>query len=112
MKIKIKEDHWLPHLFMVAGITIYPYIFLADKKEDVLVNHEMIHIEQFKECGWFSFVWCYFRYYFKYYLECKELDEAYYQIPFEREAYDNADNLNYLKERKPFAWKKYVEKVG
>ena len=36
--------------------------------------------------------------------------DAYYWISFEREAYDNEDNLKYLETRKPFSWFKYYGK--
>jgi len=36
---------------------------------------------------------------------------AYRNISFEREAYDNDDNLNYIKERKHYSWLKYI-KIG
>jgi hypothetical protein len=34
---------------------------------------------------------------------------AYRNLSFEREAYGNQDNENYLTTRKPFAWIKYVK---
>jgi hypothetical protein len=33
---------------------------------------------------------------------------AYYNISFEREAYINMSNNDYLKERRPYAWLKYL----
>lgn len=36
-------------------------------------------------------------------------DTAYRDSVFEKEAYDNETNLNYLKNRKPFAWIKYFK---
>jgi len=35
-------------------------------------------------------------------------DKAYYNISFEREAYDNEKNLEYLKTRPRWAWIKYL----
>ena len=37
--------------------------------------------------------------------------KAYRSISFEQEAYDNQNNLNYLKNRKRFNWVKYILKV-
>ena len=34
--------------------------------------------------------------------------EAYMAIPFEREAYDNDVNLEYLESRKRFSWVNYI----
>jgi hypothetical protein len=33
---------------------------------------------------------------------------SYYRIPFEKEAYSNENNPDYLKTRKPFSWFKYI----
>jgi len=33
--------------------------------------------------------------------------KAYLAVKFEKEAYLNQNNMNYLKERKPYAWLKY-----
>ena len=35
---------------------------------------------------------------------------AYMNLSFEREAYQNMNNLNYLNQRRPFAWIKYLKK--
>lgn len=37
-------------------------------------------------------------------------DRAYYDSPFEREAYANEFNTDYLTYRKPFAWVKYIKR--
>tara|TARA_B100000161_G_scaffold37783_2_gene22523 strand:- start:15 stop:383 length:369 start_codon:yes stop_codon:yes gene_type:complete len=37
---------------------------------------------------------------------------AYYENPFEREAYDNDEDVDYLEKRKHFAWVKYIFKKG
>ena len=37
--------------------------------------------------------------------------KAYRSISYEQEAYDNQNNLNYLKNRKRFNWVKYILKV-
>jgi len=39
-------------------------------------------------------------------------NKAYISLSFEREAYDNDDNLNYLKTRKPYSWLKYMKKTA
>jgi len=108
MSAKIKENHWLPKFLKVEGITFNPYIFLAEKKKERLVNHEMIHIEQYKECGFFGFLSKYVRFWFKDYLKYKSYNTAYMRIPFEKEAYENQRNLDYIKTRKEHAWKDYI----
>ena len=37
----------------------------------------------------------------------RDTQMAYYSIPFEMEAYDNDENLEYLDKRKFMAWWKY-----
>ena len=66
----------------------------------ILINHESIHEVQVKECGGWV------RFYLRYVWQWARVGFKYRKIPFEREAYNNDTNLNYLKTRKPFAWKK------
>jgi hypothetical protein len=82
-----------------AGLCIKPFIFVKDKEDKTLINHEMIHLQQQKELGLFKFL----------YLYLKELrNKGYRNISFEKEAYGNEDNLDYLNERKPYAFKNYL----
>lgn len=113
----------------VIGITIYPFIFIRknlpkhiDTSE--LINHEKIHIAQQREFilisvifllflgfKWWSFLG-YFTFYLWYVLEwffrLFKKENAYRNISFEREAYSNDTNLNYLNKRKPFRWFTYI----
>lgn len=94
-----------------VGLTFWPFIFLKNNalKEDVfLVNHERIHLEQQKELLILPFYFLYITewllksvYYFNSY-------KAYKNISFEREAYYNERNLNYIKNRKVFSFIKYL----
>jgi hypothetical protein len=34
--------------------------------------------------------------------------EAYYAIPFEKEAYENQSNFKYLNDRRPHAWRDFT----
>jgi hypothetical protein len=63
------------------------------------INHEAIHSVQARECGGYLF------FYLRYLAQC--IRYGYRNCPFEREAYDNEGNLEYLESRKAFAWKKY-----
>ncbi|TNE56254.1 MAG: hypothetical protein EP338_00375 [Bacteroidetes bacterium] len=87
----------------VRGYTIFPFIFLSNstyKEDQVLINHERIHIRQQMELLLIPFVFWYFMAYFR---------RGYRLISFEQEAYENEQNLDYLKRRKPFAFWKYVK---
>ena len=103
----------------VGGITLWPFVVLREKytstsywkrKAARIINHESIHIKQQEEMLVIPF-------YLWYVLEWaikipiyKSAKEAYYNISFEREAYDNDDNLSYLKARKNYAWIKRILK--
>ena len=86
------------------GFTFFPFVFLTDKKDkehDVLMNHEKIHIRQQVELLIIVFFVWYFMEYLVRLIQFRNRREAYYNISFEREAYTNEKDLDYLKKR-PF----------
>lgn len=96
-----------------SGLAIYPFIFLTDKKlaSDVhLLNHERIHHRQQIELLWvFFFLWYGIEYLIRL-LQYKNRFIAYQNISFEREAYACATDLEYLKNRKIWAFVKYLKR--
>jgi hypothetical protein len=93
-----------------AGITIFPFIFFKHKKyleDKVLVNHEKIHIWQQLELLVIPFYLLYVFFYLYNFLKYRNHDDAYFEIPFEREAYSNEFDLEYLKKRPFWNWRKY-----
>ena len=84
------------------AITLYPFIFVrnaSDKYDKVLINNERIHLRQQKELLVILFyIWYFLDFLFKY-LRYRNWDKAYRNIIFEREAYNNQNNLDYLKVR-------------
>jgi len=89
-----------------SAVTIYPFIFVRHDKckaDFVLINHEKIHIQQQKELLWIGFfIWYLLEYLFKL-LYYRNRYEAYRNISFEKEAYANEYNLDYLSQRKMFS---------
>jgi len=87
----------------ISGITLFPFILLRKKEyrdNDVLINHEKIHLRQQLELLIIPFyIWYLSEYYIKY-LKYKNPELAYRNISFEREAYENDQNLDYLRKRK------------
>ena len=83
------------------AIAIFPFIFVRNgvKITDRLINHEKIHFAQQKELLIVFFYILYAVFYLFY---------GYRNMPFEKEAYNNDDNLNYLNNRKLFSWFKYL----
>ena len=95
----------------ISGITLFPFILLRKKElrhNPVLINHEKIHLRQQLELLIIPFyIWYLSEYYIKY-LKYKNPDLAYRNISFEREAYDNDHNLEYLKNRKWWSFISYL----
>lgn len=101
--------------FLTGGfaraIALYPFIFLRHKedlKNDILLNHERTHLAQQKELFLIGFYILYVYYYFKMKKYFINNTAAYRAIPFEKEAKLNEKNLEYLKDRKNYSWKKYL----
>lgn len=86
------------------GITIFPFMFLkykALKGNTVLVNHEKIHLRQQLELLIIPFFVIYGIEFLVRLIQYKNWNIAYRNISFEREAYKNEKDLNYIKLR-PF----------
>lgn len=77
------------------------------KKE---LNHEKIHSRQVLELLWIFFYLFYFLEWFVRLIQYRNTIAAYYNISFEREAYCNDKNLDYLKNRKWYAFLNYMYK--
>lgn len=85
-----------------SGITFFPFVFLRSKSlllNEVLLNHERIHLRQQIELLIFPFYVLYVLEFFIRYIQYKDRFLAYKNISFEREAYLNENNLDYLKSR-------------
>ncbi|WP_445721993.1 hypothetical protein [Flavobacterium sp.] len=93
------------------GITFYPFIILSkeeDKRNKTLIYHEKIHIKQQAEMlVVLFFIWYVIEFLFRF-LYCKNWMLAYRNISFEREAYENQKDLNYLKKRSFWSFLKYI----
>ncbi|MDN3619732.1 hypothetical protein QWY81_09730 [Polaribacter undariae] len=93
-----------------VGITLFPFILLKKKdlKDDkVLVNHEKIHLKQQAELLLIFFFIFYSLEWILKFLRHKNGYLAYKNLSFEREAYQNENNFNYIKNRKFWAFIKY-----
>jgi len=94
-----------------TGLAVYPFIFLKNKSLSdnwVLINHERIHLKQQKELLWiFFFIW-YFIEFTVHLIKLRNWNKAYHNISFEKEAYANEGNPNYIKDRKLWSFTKYL----
>lgn len=93
------------------GITIFPFVFLLDKKDSqnpVFLNHERIHIRQQLELLIIPFfIWYGIEFGLRWW-QHRDRRKAYYAISFEREAYAYEKDLDYLKRRSFWQFLKYV----
>ena len=93
------------------GLTVFPFVFLKyrnDKTNAVFVNHERIHLRQQIELLILPFFIWYLLEYLFYLIKTNNKNHAYRSISFEREAYSNETDLEYLKKRKLFGFMKYL----
>lgn len=93
------------------GVVMWPFIFLKRKElkeNDAFMNHERIHLKQQLELLVLLFYFWYFTEYLIRYFRYRNSYKAYSNISFEREAYANEDNLDYLRERKIWAFLRYL----
>lgn len=84
------------------GLAIFPFVFVkysVDKENPVFVNHERIHLRQQLELLIIPFFIWYFLEFILRLIQYGNLDLAYRNISFEREAYAKEKDLDYLKQR-------------
>lgn len=94
-----------------SGMAVFPFIILKyhlDKENPVFVNHEKIHLRQQLELLVLPFYIFYVLEYIIRLIQYKNKDLAYRNISFEREAYTNETDLNYLKNRSFFGFLNYI----
>lgn len=73
------------------------------------INHEAMHTAQMKELLYLVFYLWYGIEWLIRLIQYRNSKQAYYNISFEREAYANQNNLDYLKSRKRFSFIKYLK---
>ena len=76
---------------------------------DVQYNHEKIHLKQMQELLWVGFYLLYGIEYLYVRLFNKKHNNAYRDISFEEEAYNNQTDMDYCKTRKHYSWFKYLK---
>lgn len=94
-----------------SGIALFPFIFVGEKagKNDVVfLNHERIHLRQQAELLVVVFYIWYISEFMIRWVLLRNKSAAYRSISFEREAYSNEKDLDYLKSRSFFGFIKYM----
>jgi hypothetical protein len=93
------------------GIAFYPFILIkhADSASDqVLINHERIHLRQQIELLILPFYIIYLTHYLINLVKMKDHEKAYRSIIFEKEAYAQQGNAEYLILRKPWSFIRFL----
>lgn len=91
----------------VYAITIWPFVFIRDNGNEITINHESIHIKQQEELWIIPFYVLYLFEWIKNLISDMNKRDAYLNISFEKEAYNNQKDFTYLQKRDRMAWKKY-----
>lgn len=95
-----------------TGLTIFPFVFLKHKSfkgDGVMVNHEKIHLRQQLELLILPFYILYTFEFLVRLIQNRNWYVAYKNLSFEREAYFNEANMNYLKQRRFWYFLKYYK---
>jgi hypothetical protein len=93
------------------GLTVFPFVVVRDRNTQdylVLMNHERIHLRQQLELLVLPFFVIYGLDYLVKLIRYHDRNLAYRNVVFEREAYENENDLEYLKSRSFWKFLKYV----
>lgn len=104
--MKVVKNKFIPFGNRFAAINLFGIFFVKERAHisDTLINHESIHTAQMRELLWIPFYVIYLLEWLLRLLQFNgDLYKAYSHISFEKEAYANDSDLNYLKSRRHFA---------
>lgn len=108
--MKIIYNNIVPFQGFVA-INLFGLLFVRKEYEgkinSLTINHESIHSAQMRELLYVGF---YLMYVVEWFLRLFMRGNAYRNISFEREAYSNEKIEEYLRDRKLFAFLRYLKK--
>ncbi|RZK79856.1 MAG: hypothetical protein EOO85_02515 [Pedobacter sp.] len=93
------------------AMALYPFMLFKNSKlklDNRLIRHEQIHFKQQLELLIVFFYILYLLNYLINLVRFRKHDKAYFQICFEKEAYQNDHDLEYMKNRKLFSWIKLI----
>lgn len=105
--MKVIYNNIIPFKGFIA-INLFGVVFARKEYKpisDWTINHESIHTAQMKELLYIGFyIWYLIEWIYQLIIHIKTSEYSYYEIRFEKEAYQNEHNLNYLKTRKHYNW--------
>lgn len=97
-----------------VGLALWPFILIKNgglRDDRVLLNHERIHLRQQLELlillfyVWYVLEWSY------YLVKLGDGYKAYRAVSFEREAYAEEQNMDYLQKRRLWSFFRYYRKA-
>lgn len=102
---------WLVSLLSIVveahAMAFWPFILTRTPLGPSGENHERIHLAQQVELLVIGFYVLYVIDYLRNRLDGQSPEEAYFGIRFEKEAFGRQEDLGYLANRPPFAWRHY-----
>lgn len=107
--MKIIYNRVIPFGRKFLAINLFGVLFAKGECTSSLLNHEMIHTAQMKELLYIPFYIIYVLEWLVRMIQYRNSFEAYRNISFEREAYSNQDNNDYLTRRRYFSFLKYYQ---
>lgn len=103
-------NKWLPIGKNFYAINLFGIIFAKGNCDKYVINHERIHSRQMLELLVIPFYLIYVVEWVIRIIMYKDSLKAYRNISFEREAYSNDSNLNYLQKRNPYSFISYLRR--
>ena len=92
-------------------INLFGILLCRKQLNKIDINHETIHTKQMQELLYiFFYLWYVIEYLVKLIIY-RNTKLAYRNISFEREAYQNQYNLDYLSHRRHYSWFSYIKKI-
>ena len=107
--MKIIQNKILPIGKRFYAINLCGVLFAKGPCSERIINHEGIHSRQIFELVILPFYILYVLEWIIKLILYRDFYQAYQNISFEREAYQNESDLNYLKRRKPFNFIRYYK---
>ena len=107
--MKIIRNRILPFGKKYYAINLFGILFAKGPCGAITINHERIHTAQMKELLFIPFYIFYILEWFIRLLQYRNSFTAYRNISFEREAYANESNPDYLSKRKPYSFLRYIQ---
>ena len=92
----------------ISGISLLGFIFCRRPVTKTELRHETIHFHQQIELLFIGFFLLYVLFWVANLVRFRDPKRAYYESPFEREAYTNERKYTYLKKRPLWNWIHYV----